>query len=204
MAPNPRYAEEREHSRPAPGRGVPAFPGASTAGCEDAAAPPGAPTGVPAGGPTGSDAGARPSGSRIAACEPGRSDCFITSACVSARGLSEDCDELTLLRLFRSGYVAQLPEGPEVLAEYREKAPKVVAAVEALGDEASMRVWNWVYGQILEALALIGEGRFEAAYQLYAEVCMQLEARFLPGHDQTTSHPPENAPGANPEKGERS
>jgi hypothetical protein len=108
------------------------------------------------------------------------SDCFISTACIEARGLSDDCLELEVLRLFRSGYVERLPEGPEVLAEYREKAPKIVAAIRAQGPEASRQTWDWVFEQIVCALALISEWRFDAAYQLYAEVCMQLEARFLP------------------------
>lgn len=108
------------------------------------------------------------------------SDCFISTACIEARGLADDCLELEVLRLFRSGYVQQLPEGPEVLAEYREKAPKIVAAIRAQGPEASRQTWDWVFEQIVCALALISEWRFDAAYQLYAEVCMQLEARFLP------------------------
>ena len=108
------------------------------------------------------------------------SDCYISTACIEARDLSDDCLELEVLRLFRSGYVEQLPEGPEVLAEYGEKAPKIVAAIRAQGPEASRQTWDWVFEQIVCALALISEWRFDAAYQLYAEVCMQLEARFLP------------------------
>ena len=66
-----------------------------------------------------------------------------------------------------------------MLAEYREKAPKIVAAIRAQGPEASRQTWDWVFERIVCALALICEWRFEDAYQLYAEVCMQLEAHFL-------------------------
>ena len=39
------------------------------------------------------------------------STCFLTSACVAARGLPDDCAELTALRAFRDGYVRSQPEG---------------------------------------------------------------------------------------------
>ena len=36
--------------------------------------------------------------------------CFLTSACTEARGLPDDCHELTVLRAFRDGYLRSQPE----------------------------------------------------------------------------------------------
>ena len=44
--------------------------------------------------------------------------CFLTSACTEARGLPDDCHELTVLRSFRDGYLRSQPEG-EAHALYR-------------------------------------------------------------------------------------
>ena len=44
--------------------------------------------------------------------------CFLTSACTEARGLPDDCHELTVLRSFRDGYLRSQPEGEAEIAEY--------------------------------------------------------------------------------------
>ena len=108
-----------------------------------------------------------------------RSDCFITAACAEARGLPDDCEQLRILRLFRQGYVRDLPDGAEVLAEYDEKAPRIVAAIGALPPAVAEAVWEWVFEQIEAAVALIRQWRFDSAYRLYAEACMELEALLL-------------------------
>jgi hypothetical protein len=109
-----------------------------------------------------------------------KSICFITTACAEARGLPDDCYELRLLRLFRKEYVAKLPNGEEILAEYREKAPKVVAAVEALGEEEAARVWEDLYERgVARSVALILNGAWDEAFEVYATTCQELEARFL-------------------------
>lgn len=108
-----------------------------------------------------------------------RSDCFITTACAQARGLPDDCEQLRLLRLFRDGYVADLPDGAEILAEYDAKAPRIVAAIRELPPALAEIVWGWIFEQIDAAVALIRGWRFASAYRLYAEACMELDAVLL-------------------------
>ena len=52
------------------------------------------------------------------------SGCYITSACVRARGLPDDCLEMETLRAFRDGYLASQPGGREDIEEYYAKAPQ--------------------------------------------------------------------------------
>ena len=44
--------------------------------------------------------------------------CFLTSACVEAKGLADDCHELSVLRNFRENYLRTVPEGRREIAEY--------------------------------------------------------------------------------------
>ena len=113
-----------------------------------------------------------------------RSGCFITTACAEARGLPDDCEQLRVLRLFRDGYVADLPDGAEVLAEYDAKAPRIVAAIRELPPALAEPMWGWIFEQIDAAVALIREWRFDSAYRLYAEACMELEAVLLRDADR--------------------
>jgi hypothetical protein len=116
-----------------------------------------------------------------------RSDCFIATACAEARGLPDDCYELSLLRLFREEYVAKLPDGEAVLAEYREKAPEVVFAIEALGEEGAGEVWEYLYERgVSRAVELILGGMWDEAFGVYEAVCREMEQRFL----GTPSPPP--------------
>ena len=132
-------------------------------------------------------------------------DCFITTACAEARGLPDDCEQLRVLRAFRDGYVADLPDGAEVLAEYDEKAPRIVAAIRELPPALAEAVWAWIFEQIEAAVELIGAWRFDSAYRLYAEACMELEELILNNAYPTTDDPqddPQEGPAAARSAGE--
>ena len=48
----------------------------------------------------------------------GTEGCYLTSACVTARGLSDQCEELQALRSFRDGYLSEQPGGPAEIEQY--------------------------------------------------------------------------------------
>ena len=52
--------------------------------------------------------------------------CYLTSACVEARGLPDDCMELQTLRDFRDNWLKQQPCGQDEVAEYYATAPRIV------------------------------------------------------------------------------
>jgi hypothetical protein len=109
-----------------------------------------------------------------------KSVCFIATACAEARGLPDDCYELSLLRIFREEYVAKLPDGEAVLAEYREKAPKVVSAIKALGEERAGEIWEHLYERgVSRAVELILSGMWDEAFGVYEAMCHEMEERFL-------------------------
>lgn len=120
--------------------------------------------------------------------KPGYSGCFISTAVTRAAGLSDDCYELSVLRMFRREYVGSLPDREKVLADYRERAPKIVRAIDELPGDEPQRVFECLYAAgIVPAVQLITDGEWEEAYHLYCSMCRELEAIFLEespeGHD---------------------
>lgn len=102
--------------------------------------------------------------------------CFITSAVVHGMGKPDDCYELNALRGFRNLYV--IPKHPEAWAEYKEIAPKIVAAINA--QEGSEHVWGYLYrNYIVQALAMIEEHCFDEAYAIYEKMVNELKNRWL-------------------------
>ena len=106
------------------------------------------------------------------------SSCFLTSACVEAKGLADDCYELTTLRRFRDEYLAHAECGQCTIASYYEVAPKIVEKIKA-GAEA-LSVFERIYQElVLPCVALIEQGQNEACrarYQAYVEM---LEKQYL-------------------------
>lgn len=94
--------------------------------------------------------------------------CFITTAVMKAQldEFSDDCRELTLLRRVRDEYIANLPNGPEMLAAYREFAPVYVERISKRPDAET--VWKLLYDEyILEAVKHAEAGHFRKAYLVY-------------------------------------
>lgn len=94
--------------------------------------------------------------------------CFITTACMKALAadFDDNCLELTLLRQVRDEYIANLPDGAEVLAAYREYAPQYVQLIEAQPD--SEKIWQELYTDfILPAVRYAQDGLFKKAYLTY-------------------------------------
>ena len=104
---------------------------------------------------------------------PSDDSCFVTTACIRARGLADDCAELTQLRQFRDDYVLRTQDGKDDVDTYYRLAPAVVEKINARAD--SKEVWERVYtDMILPCLALVREGKNEQAYRLYKDYTLTL------------------------------
>lgn len=68
--------------------------------------------------------------------------CLLTTACVRARGLGDDCIELQTLRTFRDEYVKGLPGGQEAIREYYEIAPAIVRAIDPRWTPKTGQSWT--------------------------------------------------------------
>ena len=106
------------------------------------------------------------------------SSCFLTSACVEARGLSDDCHELTVLRYFRENYLRAIPEGPDEIAEYYFIAPQIVSAIKR--GEGAETVFDELYEKLVKpCVVMIEAGNNHGAHELYKTTVKLLKDKYL-------------------------
>lgn len=101
--------------------------------------------------------------------------CFLTTACVEARGLPDDCYELTTLRAFRDGYLRRLPDGEAMIREYYDIAPKIVAALQR-DPRFHERADDLYERLVLGAIRLIEAGKEHDALAHYRAIVNELRA----------------------------
>lgn len=116
---------------------------------------------------------------RFIASNGGSSDgCFLTSACTEARGLPDDCEELTTLRAFRDGYMKSLPQGQADICEYYHTAPAIVEKIHALPN--ATEVFDRIYTElVLPCVELIHNGKNEEAYTKYRNYVKLLQGQYF-------------------------
>lgn len=104
--------------------------------------------------------------------------CFLTSACTEAKGLADDCYELTMLRAFRDEYLVKQKSGKAEIAHYYITAPKIVETINADGNRAE--IWEKVYRElVLPCIKLIESSDRAGAHALYRRYVLALEERYL-------------------------
>ncbi len=105
--------------------------------------------------------------------------CFLTTACIRAKDLSDDCDELQTLRYFRDGWLKKQAEGPALTEEYYTIAPGIVQAINRSEDASA--VWNRLYEElVLPCVWLIKVGKMEDALFLYKTWTIKLKEQYIP------------------------
>ena len=108
----------------------------------------------------------------------GSSGCYLTSACVKAMGLSDDCQELTTLRNFRDTYIRALPNGNDFITEYYNIAPHIVKAIDSLKN--SKEIWESVYAElVIPCVYLINEEKRAEAFEAYQKYTKKLQKEYL-------------------------
>jgi len=105
--------------------------------------------------------------------------CFLTTACVEARGLPDDCKELTVLRGFRDGFLMQTEERRAMICRYYELAPAIVAGIHQ--SETAAQQWESIYRIITKCVRLIEQQKFNNALRLYKSMVEQLTQRIIKG-----------------------
>ena len=104
--------------------------------------------------------------------------CYLTSACVEARGLPDDCMELQTLRDFRDNWLKQQPCGQDEVAEYYATAPRIVDKINSLSN--SKEIWGELYTTlVLPCVKLIKDGELEAAHKKYRKTARELQVAYL-------------------------
>jgi len=108
--------------------------------------------------------------------EPSGSSCFITTACTQARGLPDDCEELTVLRAFRDRVLCRFVEGRELCSHYYRISPEIVQAIARSGREAA--IYERLYGTIRGCVDAIQRGDERWAFQTYVGMVLLLMQRY--------------------------
>lgn len=99
--------------------------------------------------------------------------CYLTTACVVAKGLPDDCMELTTLRNFRDNWLQHQPGGPEEIAEYYAIAPKIIEKINQL--PVAQAIWLTLYEDlVLACVHLIKTNHPDTARALYKTVTNKL------------------------------
>lgn len=108
----------------------------------------------------------------------GTSGYFLTSACVHAKNLPDDCEELESLRNFRDSFLMATEQGRMEVKEYYTVAPKIVAAIDARSDAGA--VWKELFSTVITpAVAYIKDGRQEEAHRLYRDCVLRLQEQYV-------------------------
>ena len=105
--------------------------------------------------------------------------CFLTTACVEAKGLPDDCEELETLRWFRDNWLRQQPDGEAAIQRYYEIAPQIVEKINGLPD--AQKQWERMYSeQVCPCAETIRSGKNEEAFMLYSAWVKELDAQYAP------------------------
>ena len=102
--------------------------------------------------------------------------CFITTACVEAVGLPDNCTELEAMRYLRDEYLAKSDEGKRMIQEYYEVAPSIVEAIRK--DKNSDEVFQDIFKDVKEIVSLIKIGDSKKAIARYKEMVLRCKQRF--------------------------
>ena len=102
--------------------------------------------------------------------------CFITTAVCAHEGKSDDCAELTAFRAFRDGWLTE-HGGGELIAEYYDKAPGIVACIE-LCDDPRRRYEEIRSRWLSPCYRALQEGRYEDCRDSYVAMVRTLEKRY--------------------------
>jgi hypothetical protein len=105
--------------------------------------------------------------------------CYITTACVTSEGLSDDCHELEVLRDFRDTYVASTSDGATLIHEYYKTAPLIVDQINK--RENSGEIYSAIYVEIKKAVSLIENKMYSTAFEFYCKIVHDLKRDFLVG-----------------------
>ena len=106
------------------------------------------------------------------------SSCYLTSACINAKQLPDNCYELCTLRRFRDDYLARVPGGKEDIETYYRVAPTIVSAIDSSPNASE--TWNKIYDElILPCLDYIERGLLREAYMHYRSYSLSLIKQFM-------------------------
>ena len=107
-----------------------------------------------------------------------KDNCLLSSACVAARGLPDDCDELTTLRKFRRDHLEGTPRGNMILQEYQTISGQILRWIEGRSDRKLL--YDDLYRRLVRGtVELIRVEQIEAAINHYQAIVREYQKRAL-------------------------
>lgn len=104
--------------------------------------------------------------------------CYITTAVCTSMGYADDCEELTLLRQFRDGYMMSAKNGRKMVDEYYECAPGIVGAINTRAD--SDKIYRRLYDMYINpCVTMIKEGKLEECLEHYKLMISEWGANII-------------------------
>ena len=115
---------------------------------------------------------------KIFGTEGPKPGCFLTSACVEAKGLSDNCYELNTLRSFRDNYLRNMPGGLAEIETYYRVSPVIVAEIHKKDD--AFAILSSLYDNLVQpCVKMIENGDYSGAYGHYKATVSGLCSEFL-------------------------
>ncbi|MDO5344885.1 MAG: CFI-box-CTERM domain-containing protein [Lachnospiraceae bacterium] len=104
--------------------------------------------------------------------------CYITTAVCETFHKPDNCYELTLLRNYRDDYLANQPDGEELIRAYYDMAPTIVKHISQRRDAGQ------IYAQIWEeylspCISMIEEGDPQGCQNLYIKMVETLKESYF-------------------------
>ncbi|MCD7737059.1 MAG: hypothetical protein LUI07_08900 [Lachnospiraceae bacterium] len=104
--------------------------------------------------------------------------CYITTAVCRTFGKPDDCYELSLLRDYRDTYLADSPDGQELIQEYYDVAPSIVKHIDQKPDSAEIyrSIWDeW----ISPCIRMIESDQMEDCRAHYIDMVHTLQKQYF-------------------------
>lgn len=106
------------------------------------------------------------------------SSCYLTTACMVARGRGDNCYELETLRTFRDSFLKKTEDGRKLVEEYYDVAPKIVSGIN--DSENRSQIYENIYNKVIEpCISLIESGHFDETVDLYRKMVLKLKEEFI-------------------------
>lgn len=104
--------------------------------------------------------------------------CYITTAVCQSLGKDDNCMELKSLRDYRDGYLANQPDGLDVIKEYYDIAPSIVKHIDKRED--SKAIYQTIFEHYLvPCLTNIKENKMEACKYNYMKMVNELKQEYF-------------------------
>ena len=110
---------------------------------------------------------------------PSDSRCYLTTACIRAKNLPDNCKELMTLRSFRDIYLKSFEDGRYDVQYYYQIAPSIVSAIDNRPN--ADQIYLDIYDKLITpCVKMIAEGNFAEAHRLYKDTALALKKEFAP------------------------